>query len=275
MPPVQERDTRDEVDTLVHGHQVNYSLQQLRLVGVLLLLIVLGQVLVVLILSAHGDPRQRLTALSALATWLPLLPLGTSLYLLAGGRRRHHREHLFIDLVNHSLIPLALTCLFVLPVLVVTDVANLTWHHRAAEVRHARLIKQHQDWLATADQAPSAAKVNQLATLHQLKVPIASDDSVELARWRLAQALDHNANRAKAADPLLNLTPYQLDLLAPWKTATTLVLTTIAGLGLVLLDRQGRRQLRRHGLTPALFFRSDSTGKRQRLHRSRTSLSNG
>jgi hypothetical protein len=275
MPPVQERDTRDEVDALVHGHQVNYSLEQLRLVGVLLLLIVLGQVLVVLILSAHGDPLQRLTALSALANWLPLLPLGTSLYLLAGGRRRHPRELLLIDLLNHSLVPLALACLFALPILVVTDVANLTWHHRAAESSHARLVKSHQDWLATAERAPSAAIVNQLATLHRLEVPIASDDPVKLAQWRLAQALEHNANQAKAANPLLNLSPYQLDLLAPWKTATTLVLTTIAGMGLVLLDRQGRRQMRRHGLTPALFFRADSTGKRQRLHRSRTSLSNG
>ena len=53
---------------------------------------------------------------------------------------------------------------------------------------------------------------------------------------------------------------------------TTLMLQGISGIGLLLLWRQGRRQIKRMGLNPALFFRTDATGPvQQHRHRHRSS----
>jgi hypothetical protein len=108
-------DARDRVDGIVHEHQVVYSLRQLRLVGVLLVLFFLGRVLVLVGMGLDPSPIQRLAGLSNLSSWLPLLPLGISLYLLGGGRRRHRREHIVIDLLHASLVPLGLVCALGLP----------------------------------------------------------------------------------------------------------------------------------------------------------------
>lgn len=78
------QDTRDEVDHIVHRHQLDYSLGQLRLVGLLLLAVALGSLLVALAFGGVDTPQARLAGLVGLTPALPLLPLGFSLYLLGG-----------------------------------------------------------------------------------------------------------------------------------------------------------------------------------------------
>ncbi len=79
------QDSRDEVDRIVHRHQLDYSLGQLRLVGLLLLAVALGSLMVNLAFGVVDSPQARLAALVGLTPALPLLPLGFSLYLLGGG----------------------------------------------------------------------------------------------------------------------------------------------------------------------------------------------
>lgn len=110
-------DPRARVEARVQANHFTYSLFQLRLVGVLLILIVVARVLVFLFAGLHLGPLEKLSSLGALANALPLLPLGISLYLLGAGRHRLHRERWFMLFLHHSLIPLALLVLVVLPAL--------------------------------------------------------------------------------------------------------------------------------------------------------------
>ena len=108
-------DPRARVDSWILNKQIDYSLGQLRLVGVLLLLVLIGRLLVLLLTSPSVDLLNRLSAISALATWLPLLPLGISLYLLGGGRGRLPHEPFLATLLHRSLFLLALICGLALP----------------------------------------------------------------------------------------------------------------------------------------------------------------
>ena len=178
----RHRDPRAWVEARIQSNHILYSLAQLRLVGVLLMLIVLARVLVYLFAGLHLGPLEKLSSLSALASALPLLPLGISLYLLGAGRNRLNREQAFMILLHHSLLPLALLVLLVLP----------------------------------------AAIVHQLALGQQLTAT--------------------------------QLTFYQLELLSPLRNGTALVLSIVAGVGLLLLKRQADAEMARHRLSPAQFF---------------------
>ncbi len=108
-------DPRAWVEARIQANHITYSLVQLRLVGVLLMLIVIARVLVFLFTGLHLGPLEKLSSLGALASALPLLPLGISLYLLGAGRHRHRREYWAMILLHHSLVPLALLVLLALP----------------------------------------------------------------------------------------------------------------------------------------------------------------
>lgn len=86
MGRICSRDARDRVDEIVLEHQLHYSLMQLRLVGLLMLLFLLARGLP-LLLGFDGPPIEQLASITALSNGLPLLPLGISLYLLGGGPR--------------------------------------------------------------------------------------------------------------------------------------------------------------------------------------------
>ncbi|MFM9111167.1 MAG: hypothetical protein ACKOPN_11370, partial [Prochlorococcaceae cyanobacterium] len=179
-------DPRAQLESRIHDSQLSYSLMQLRLVGALLLLLLLGRLLVALITGLQASAIERLSALGALANWLPLLPLAISLVLLGGGRQRLRFEPPLTIALHRSLLPLALAVLLLLPGAILL------------ELGHA-----HSQGIAT-------------------------------------------------------LSPYQLEVLSPMRTATAIVLSLIAGLGLILLQRQGSAAMRRQGCTPALFFRTDN-----------------
>lgn len=183
------QDAREQVDRIVQQHAIHYSLFQLRLVGMLLLLMVLSRMLVLVFLG-NRTSLEMLSAITALSNWLLLLPIGICLYLLGGGQRRQRHEVLITTLLHRSLVALALVCLLGLPVL-------------------------------TLQQLPRITVLNQLS---------AGSSS---------------------------LSPYEQELVSPARTAITVTLQLIAGAGLLALHHQGSREIRRHGLTPSLFFGSD------------------
>lgn len=93
----------------------------------------------------------------------------------------------------------------------------------------------------------------------ELAVP--DDEPPALSRWRLASALAEQASRERSSTAILNLSPYEKEQLGPIRTGTTILLSLITGVGLMLLHHQSRSELRSHGLTPAVFFRSDGMGR--------------
>lgn len=178
----RHRDPRAWVEARIQSNHIIYSLAQLRLVGLLLMLIVLARVLVYLFAGLHLGPLEKLSSLNGLASALPLLPLGISLYLLGAGRNRLNREPPFMILLHHSLVPLALLVLLGLP----------------------------------------AAIVHQLALGQQLTAA--------------------------------QLSFYQLELLSPLRNGTAVLLSVVAGVGLLLLKRQAEAEMARHRLSPTQFF---------------------
>lgn len=192
------RDTRDEVDSIVHRHQLDYSLAQLRLVGLVLLVLELATLLLAGSFASVEPPAGRLNGLIGLSPALPLLLVGFGLYLLGGGHRRHRHEQPWTGALHHTLLPLGLVLLLLLPAVTIHDAAVLFNQRQAAP----------------------------LSPMHQ-------------------------------------------HLLNPVRLVTTLLLQGVTGAGLLLNWLQGRRQMRRLGLTPALFFRADGTGPMQE-HRRRS-----
>jgi hypothetical protein len=193
------RDTRDEVDAVVNRHQLDYSLGQLRLVGLVLLVLELGTLLLAGSFASVEAPAGRLNGLIGLSPALPLLPLGFGLYLLGGGHRRHRREQPWTGALHRTLLPLGLILLLLLPAVTIHDAATL--------------FSQRQ---------------------------------------------------------LAPLSPMQHHLLNPVRLITTLLLQGVTGAGLVVMQLRGRHQMRRVGLTPALFFRTDATGPVHRQRRRST-----
>lgn len=267
MSDQRQPDARDAVDGIVNQHQLQYSLVQLRLVGILLLLLVLGRLLVLAALSLDTQPLQRLAALTSVSGWLMLLPLGISLYLLGGGRTRQPKEFLFTDLAHHSLLPLALICLLVLPALTIQDLVTVSGQQQVAQRSFEAVKRNHESWREQARSARSSSKLAQLARDRGVQVPIVPSEPVQLSVWRFERALDLRLEQARQEQPLASLSPFERDLLSPLRSITSILLDGIAGIGLVLLDRQSRREIRRHGLSPSLFFRADPVRRLRRRRR--------
>lgn len=192
-------DTREEVDGIVNRHQLDYSLGQLRLVGLLLLVLELSTLLLAGSFASVEAPAGRLNGLIGLSPALPLLPVGFGLYLLGGGHRRHRREQPWTGALHRTLLPLGLVLLLLLPAVTIHDAASLFGQRQLAPI-----------------------------------------------------------------------TPLQQHLLNPVRLITTLLLQGITGAGLILMQLRGRRQMQRLGLTPALFFRTDTTGPVQQHRRRAT-----
>jgi hypothetical protein len=184
------------MEARIRENQFTYSLLQLRLVGVVLMLIVMARLLVFLLLGLHLGPLEQLSTLGALSNWLPLLPLAVALYLLGAGRQRLWHEKGVLIVLHHGLIPLALICVLALP---------------------------------------SA----------------------------ILQNLFHGLRLTAGVD----LTFYQRELLSPMRTVTSLALCAVAGVGLLLLKRQGDSEMKRHRLDAGQFFQLWFPRQRSRHHR--------
>lgn len=249
---------------LVEKHQIQYSLLQLRLVGLLLLLVLLTRAIGVMF-SLEGAGLQQISAISALTNWLPLLPLGISLYLLGGGRQRKPREFLPTEVLHRCLVPLALACLLLLPFLTLHDVLQLRAELHTAELRENQLLSAHAEWLEQAERAPTPEGVSAVASRHGVELPVALGEPVGLSRWRLARALELEQMKMRKSYNVLALSPYQRELLSLPRTASTILMQLITGIGLLLLHRQGSREIQRHGLNVSLFFRVNPEIHRRKL----------
>lgn len=265
MSSSPHRDARAQVDAIVQEHQLQYSLVQLRVVGILLLLLVASRCLEAGFMI-QGPPIQKLTALTALSNGLPLLPLGISLYLLGGGRKRQRWEFLPTEVLHRSVLPLALVCLLLFPWLTLQDVVRLNHQRTLALQEEQTRISRQAEWLAIADRSTSAAQIQSLAQRNGVNVPIQLGEPVELSRWRFTRALDVAQQQSRKATPLLTLSPWEQQVLSLPRAASTVVLQVITGIGLLVLHRQGSREIYRHGLTPALFFRNDPVRRRRLSH---------
>lgn len=250
----------------MQGHQMTYSLMQLRLVGLLLLLFLLARVLLLLLFGLDGPAMLKLASLTTLTTGLPLLPLGISLYLLGGGRQRLPQEFAPATLLHRSLVPLSLACLLLLPSLTLWCVIPLKRERAEAMAQQEVRQTSQRQWLAEAEQARSAAQVRGIAERHRIAIPSMPGEPVELSRWRLGKALEMELASLRNRRPILTLTPYELELLSLPRIVSTLLLQLITGIGLLLLHRQGSREIHRHGLSTAMFFRIDPMRRRQSRH---------
>jgi hypothetical protein len=264
MNQPRQMDVREEVDGFVRRHQVDYSIGQLRLVGLVLLSFVLVHLLLVIGFGSFDTPLVRLTVMANFSPSLLLLPLGCSLYLLAGGNRRHRREQLWTYAIHQALLPMAVICLLMLP--------SVTIHAAASAADSRRMAQQAQDELAASQQqtlerirsAGSAAEVARLAKASGIDIPTTAGASIESSLWRYEIALERQRRENLAAGTLSPTSRLELENLSPLSTLTSLALQLSTGLGLLLLQRQGVRRMQRVGLTPALFFRTDAIGRAPR-----------
>lgn len=262
MSRSSSRDERAYVDAIVQQHQLHYSLVQLRLVGILLLLLLASRCLEAVI-TLQAPPIQKLSALTSLSNWLPLLPLGISLYLLGGGRQRRRQEFIPAEALHRGLLPMALICLLLLPWLTLQDSLALNRERKeAVEQEQNRLIAASEVALL-AERAQSTEQIRALARRADVSVPIPAGEPLELSRWRLDRALDIAEQAARKAAPILNLSPWELQVFSLPRVMATVMLQLITGFGLWLLHRQGSREMQRHGLSIRLFFRSDPMPERQ------------
>lgn len=254
------QDTRDEVDRFVHRHQLDYSLLQLRLLGLLLLSVELGTLLVAAGFGGFDTPLARLTGLVGLSPTLPLLPLGFCLYLLGGGHRRHRREQMWTPALHRALLPVAMLCLLALPAVTLHEAFSLfSQKQRRLESQEELRARQQQN-LERIQAAPSAAEVARLARAQGLEIPDVADEPKAIGLWRYDMAQERQRRESEAAASLVSPSPFQQEILSPVRLLTTLVVQVITGAGLLLMRRQGRLHMRRLGLTPVLFFRTDATG---------------
>jgi hypothetical protein len=260
MTQERPKDTRDLVDGILHSHQLEYSLAQLRLVGLLLLAAGLGTLLLAAVFGSFETPAGRLSGMVGLTPALPLLPLGSSLYLLGGGHRRHRREQAWTPALHRALLPLGLVVLLLLPAVTIHDAASLASdRHQALKQKEERLASRQQN-LERIQAARSAAEIARLAKDQGLTVPAGADETKALGLWRYELSQERQRREGEADPSRLSLSPLHQDLLNPVRLLTTLLLQGISGAGLLLMRRQGLRLMRRVGPPPALFFRTDTTG---------------
>jgi hypothetical protein len=249
-------DPRDAVDAVVERHALTYSIKQLRLVGLLLLLLLFGRLLRLLVLLVDGRALERLAGLVDLSDWLLLLPIGISLYLLGGGQGRLRREPPITTGLHYALLPLGLACLLLLPALTISQASTLSTQLGLARSAQETRLANHRRWLEEANSAGSAAAIQQLARKHGIELPAGAADSPPLLRWRYEQVLEQRANQVAKESPTLSLSAWERGLLEPMRVGLAVFLQLLSGTGLLLLKRQGSREVRRHGVSPAQFFTS-------------------
>lgn len=262
MSRSSSRDERAIVDAIVKQHQLHYSLVQLRLVGILILLLLASRCLEAVI-TLQAPVIQKLAALTNLSNWLPLLPLGISLYLLGGGRQRRRQEFVPTEALHRGLLPMALACLLLLPWFTLHDVVSLNREQRLAVEKEQTQQISHSEFSLLAERAQNAEQIRALARRADVKVPIPAGEPVEVSRWRFDRALEISEQQARKASPILSLSPWEKQMLSLPRAAATVVLQVITGIGLLLLHRQGSREMHRHGLNISMFFRSDPARERQ------------
>lgn len=105
MKPSTQRRTEG-----LRGHQVTFSLIQLRLVGILILFVLVSRIIVFVISAASVTSTEQLSGILLACAALPLLPLGLSLYMLGASYKRNPHERKFLSILCQSMPAVALFC---------------------------------------------------------------------------------------------------------------------------------------------------------------------
>ncbi|MFN5695499.1 MAG: hypothetical protein ACK486_00505 [Cyanobacteriota bacterium] len=229
--------------------------------GLLLILGILTRllpwVLNLLLGSELAHPLERLGDLTTISNWLLLLPLGVALYFLGGGRQRLPKEFVFIELLHNSLKILGGLCLVLLPACTLHDVAALNQQLGVQTTRLEQLNANQSKVALRAAEAGNSAEMVALAKGVSLTLPAVPGESTAMTRWRLQNELDKQRQQELKKLNLINQPLYEQVLMSKRSTVTTILLQLITGVGLLLIRRQSGQQIKRHGLTPPLFFRVD------------------
>jgi hypothetical protein len=269
------KDARDRAESAVQRNLLIYSLVQLRLVGILILLFVAIKLILHIFLTTDGSPLSRFEAISDLAIWLLFLPLGVGLFLLGGGIERRPNETHFTVAVHHCLLPISIFIFIAMPLITLHDTFSLKQQYQHTMEEFMELSQQQNEWLKEASGSPTAGEVARLARSHQINLaPENEKGGSNEALWQYWLMLENNKQKYVESRPLLQEKwrhgkdgPF----FDPHTTITTLLLEITGGLGLFLLYIQGRREISRHGLTPRSFFGASPGGKRTQQQSSRNS----
>lgn len=107
-------------------HNLVFSLYQIRLVGVLIVILFSSRLIIALSSGLFEPSLVRLSVHGFLIHSLPLLPLGISLYLLGAGHRRRPRELKILPHICNSLPFLAVLCGIVFPLVLLKNLYAAT-----------------------------------------------------------------------------------------------------------------------------------------------------
>lgn len=269
------KDARDRAESAVQRNLLIYSLVQLRLVGILILLLVAIKFILTIFLTTDGSPLSRFEAISDLAIWLLFLPLGFGLFLLGGGIERRPNETRFTVAAHRCLLPISMCVFIAMPLITLHDTFSLKQQYEHAMGEFVELSQQHDEWLKEASGSSSAGEVARLARSHQINLTPGNEKGGAIeALWQYWLMLENNKHKYVESHPLLQET-WKQDRNGPFfdphKTTTTLLLEITGGVGLFLLYIQGRHEIGRHGLTPKTFFGASPGGKRKQQQSSRNS----
>jgi hypothetical protein len=256
MSQSRSKSSWDSLQNIVLGHQLNYSFSQLRLLGMLLLLCLALRLLALVWLGTQDDPLTHLHLIEQASQSLPLLPVAMALVLLGGGRQRQQRELLFIDSVRRALVPLALVCLLVFPSLtfVAQETARNELKQRSQSL--AELRTRFERFEADLDGVQDSTTLMRIARSAGLAPQLNPNLPVQRSLQQLKRQMERDLRAAEQRE-LGATTPIAVQSLLPALLATSLFEQFITGFALLWMDRQGRRIIRRHGLTMGQFFHSD------------------
>ncbi|MFN7899584.1 MAG: hypothetical protein ACK5N0_07965 [Synechococcaceae cyanobacterium] len=256
MPNPRPQQRKDALQSIMLGHQLDYSFSQLRLLGMLLLVCLALRLVSLVWLGAQGDPLSHLHQIEQASQSLPLLPLAVALVLLGGGRQRLHRELFFVDTLRQVVLPLAMVCLVVFPSLTFIAQDRARNQLQQGEQALAELVARFDRLEEDMDGVQDRAALVRMARTAGLEVPLNLPPSQDQVRRKLRRQMDRDLRAAekRSAGPEAQMAAQAL---MPGILFSSVVEQIIAGVALIWMDRQGRRLIRHHGLTMTQFFHSD------------------
>lgn len=256
MTQQRPQQSKGALQSVMLGHQLGYSFSQFRLLGMLLLVWLAVRLLALVWFGAQGDPLSHLHLIHQASQTLPLLPLAVALVLLGGGRQRLHRELFFIDTLRRAILPLALACLVVLPVVTLSAQDNARIQIQQSEKALADLESRFERLTGELELVSDPKALVRMARRGGFDPPPTGSLTLEQSRRQLTQQMDRDLRAAeqRRSGPNAHLAAQSL---LPGLLFTSLFEQVITGIALVWMDRQGRRVIKRHGLTMSQFFHSD------------------
>lgn len=134
----------------IRSHNLVFSLYQIRLIGILVLLLFSGRLIASSITAVYSPQLVRLSAYGFIAGSLPLLPIGLGLYLIGAGHRRRTIELRLLPHLCNALPVLAFVFAVIFPLILLSALLD-TGNTVVIET----LTPYQQELLSAARIAPS------------------------------------------------------------------------------------------------------------------------